>query len=138
MELWLWSLNHLQEARDAEGAKLYHKSRQGVTFALADTLCWLLAARCQILDVLELEAKGPANPALAEGLAGTVGFLTDLCHVQSARAAGEVGRVCAELFTATTAGRSPTGEFARLRSRIDSSLSGCRLAKIAPPKLWQR
>jgi hypothetical protein len=24
-------------------------------------------------------------------------FLTDLCHVQSARAAGEVGRVCAEL-----------------------------------------
>jgi hypothetical protein len=26
-----------------------------------------------------------------------VGFLTDLCHVHAARAAGEVGRVCAEL-----------------------------------------
>jgi hypothetical protein len=26
-----------------------------------------------------------------------VAFFTDLCHVQSARAAGEVGRVCAEL-----------------------------------------
>ena len=24
-------------------------------------------------------------------------FFTDLCHVQSARAAGEVGRICAEL-----------------------------------------
>jgi hypothetical protein len=26
-----------------------------------------------------------------------VNFYTDLCHVQSARAAGEVGRICAEL-----------------------------------------
>ena len=97
MQLWLWTLTHLQDARDADGAKLYHKSRQSVTFPLADALCWLLAARCQVLDVLELEAKGPANPALADGLAGTVSFLADLCHVQSARAAGEVGRICAEL-----------------------------------------
>ncbi len=36
--------------------------RQGVTFPLADALCWLLASRCQILDVLELEEKGPENP----------------------------------------------------------------------------
>jgi len=129
MDLWLWSLNHLQEARDAEGAKLYHKSRQGVTFALADTLCWLLASRCQILDVLELEAKGPANPALSEGLAGTVGFLTDLCHVQSARAAGEVGRVCAELVHGYNRELLVAPEFAELRARIDSSLTGCRLAK---------
>ena len=97
MQLWLWTLNHLQKSTDADGAKLYHGTRQGVTFPLADALCWLLAARCQILDVLELKAKGPACPALAEGLAGTVSFLTDLCHVQSARAAGEVGRICAEL-----------------------------------------
>ena len=129
MELWLWSLNHLQEARDAEGVKLYHKSRQGVTFALADTLCWLLAARCQILDVLELAVKGADNPALAEGLGGTVNFLTDLCHVQSARAAGEIGRVCAELVHGYNREPLADGEFASLRSRIDSSLTGCRLAK---------
>jgi alkylation response protein AidB-like acyl-CoA dehydrogenase len=97
MEVWLWTLTHLQGATDAEGAKLYHGTRQGVTFALADALCWLLASRYQILDVLELEAKGPDNPVVAEGLPGLVGFLTDLCHVQSARAAGEVGRICAEL-----------------------------------------
>jgi hypothetical protein len=60
-------------------------------------LCWLLAARQFILDVIELEAKGAENPALAESLAGTVSFFTDLCHVQSARAAGETGRVCAEI-----------------------------------------
>jgi alkylation response protein AidB-like acyl-CoA dehydrogenase len=97
MKLWLWTLNHIQNATDADGAKLYHKTRQGVTFPLADALCWLLAARQFILDVIELETKGAQNPALADGLAGTVAFLTDLCHVQAARAAGEVGRIAAEI-----------------------------------------
>jgi alkylation response protein AidB-like acyl-CoA dehydrogenase len=97
MQMWLWSLHHLLKARDAAGAKLYQSSRQGVTFPLADALCWLLASRCQILDVLELEKRGPENPTLAEGLPGLLAFLTDLCHVQAAHAAGEVGRVCAEL-----------------------------------------
>ena len=97
MNLWLWTLQHIQAATDADGARLYHKARQGVTFPLADALCWLLAARQIILDAVELEEKGQANPALAEGLPGFVNFFTDLCHVQCARAAGEVGRVCAEL-----------------------------------------
>jgi alkylation response protein AidB-like acyl-CoA dehydrogenase len=97
MQMWLWTLRHLQEAKDADGSKLYTSNRQGVTFPLADALCWLLAARQFILDVLELEKKGPENPTVAEGLAGTLQFYMDLCHVQSARAAGEVGRICAEL-----------------------------------------
>jgi len=97
MQMWLWSLQHLLKATDADGAKLYQTARQGVTFPLADALCWLLSARCQILDLLQLETEGPANPTVAEGLPGLLAFLTDLCHVQSARAAGEVGRVCAEL-----------------------------------------
>ena len=97
MQLWLWSLAHLQKATDADGGKLYQGARQGVTFPLADALCWLLASRCQILDLLELEKRGPEVPTVAEGLTGLTAFLTDLCHVQSARAAGEVGRVCAEL-----------------------------------------
>jgi len=97
MQLWLWALVHLQAATDAEGDKLYHGTRQGVTFPLADALCWLLAARYLILDVLELEAKGPQSPVVAEGLPGLLQFMTDLCHVQSARAGGEVGRICAEL-----------------------------------------
>ncbi len=97
MKLWLWTLRHAQTATDADGARLYHKSRQGVTFPLADALCWLLAARQLILDVLELETQGSARPGLSAGLAGTIAFLTDLCHVQAARAAGEVGRIAAEL-----------------------------------------
>lgn len=97
MQTWIWTLEHLLESNDANGASLYSNQRQGVTFSLADTLAWLLAARSLILDTIELETKGPDNPIVAEGLAGTVQFFTDLCHVQAARAAGEVGRVCAEL-----------------------------------------
>ena len=97
MELWLWTLTHMQEGVDADGAKLYHKTRQGVTFPLADALCWILASRQFVLDLIELELKGPENPALTEGLPGTIQFLEDLAHVQAARAAGEVGRICAEL-----------------------------------------
>jgi alkylation response protein AidB-like acyl-CoA dehydrogenase len=97
MHLWLWTLNYLQRARDADGARLYQSARQGVTFPLADALCWLLAARCQILDVLELRNSGRSNTSLADGLESLVGFLSDLAHVQCARAAGEVSRICADL-----------------------------------------
>ena len=97
MQLWLWTFNHLQVATDADGGALYQSARQGVTFPLADALCWLLAARQQTLDLIELETNGPSNPVLAEGLEGTLSFFTDLCHIQAARAAGEVGRICAEL-----------------------------------------
>jgi alkylation response protein AidB-like acyl-CoA dehydrogenase len=97
MELWLWTLQHLLHAKDADGNSLYRDPRQGVTFAMADALCWLLASRYQILDVVELEEKGAENPALAEALPGSLRFFSDLCHVQAAHAGGEVGRICAEL-----------------------------------------
>ncbi len=97
MQMWQWTLGYLQKATDANGNKLYHGQRQGVTFPMADALCWMLASRCQILDVLELERRGAEDPLTAEGLPGTVQFLSDLCHVQAAQAAGEIGRICAEL-----------------------------------------
>jgi alkylation response protein AidB-like acyl-CoA dehydrogenase len=97
MQMWQWTLHRLQHATDALGDKLYHGQRQGVTFAMADALCWLLASRCQILDVLELEAQGASDSSLSESLPGTVQFLSDLCQVQAAQAAGEVSRICAEL-----------------------------------------
>jgi alkylation response protein AidB-like acyl-CoA dehydrogenase len=97
MTMWHWTLNHVQNSKDANGGKLYQSARQGVTFPLADALCWLLAARCQILDVLRLREQGALDSSLAEGLPGLVNFMTDLCHVQSSRASGEVSRICAEL-----------------------------------------
>jgi alkylation response protein AidB-like acyl-CoA dehydrogenase len=97
MHLWLWTLRHLQTATDANGQKLYQSNRQGVTFPLADALCWLLASRQQILDVTDLGHSAEDHPAVAEELSGTLPFLTALCHVQAARAAGEVSRICADL-----------------------------------------
>jgi alkylation response protein AidB-like acyl-CoA dehydrogenase len=97
MSMWLWTLDHLQHSKDADGGKLYQSARQGVTFPLADVLCWLVAARCQILDVLRLQREGAQDASIAEGLAGLINFLTDLCHVQAVRASGEVARVCTEL-----------------------------------------
>jgi len=129
MKLWLWTLKHLEVAKDANGAKLYHKSRQGVTFAMADALCWLIATRQQILDVLRLESKGAADASIAEGLPGTLSFLIDLCHVHSASAAGEVGRICAELVYGYNAAPVELAEFSAQRATVDAGLSGSRLAK---------
>lgn len=96
-ELWLWTYRHLAGATDANGERLYQSARQGVSFPLADALAWLCAARAQVLDLVALEEQGPSHPTLAEGFAGLGQFMTDLCHVQTARTAGEVGRICAEL-----------------------------------------
>lgn len=148
MELWLWTLEHLQTSKDANGAKLYSANRHGVAFPMVDALCWLLGSRHQILDLLELEAKGPANPTVAEGLAGYVNFFSDLAATQAASAAGEVSRICAELvygFNAVCAQDKgtcscqqdsgnglPSGvieAFTKLRLRVDVSLAGSHLAK---------
>jgi alkylation response protein AidB-like acyl-CoA dehydrogenase len=98
MQMWLWTLQFLQRSTDAEGRKLYQSARQGVTFPLADALCWILSARQQVLDLMELEQHGPADPDVAAQLPTLLPFLTDLCHLQTSHAAGEVGRICTELI----------------------------------------
>ncbi|MCP4654250.1 MAG: hypothetical protein GY856_02405 [bacterium] len=97
IDLWLWTLRYLMGAKDAAGKEIFSEARQGVTFAMADGLCRLLAARYQMLDLVELAEKGPADPASAQELAGFVDLFSDLCRVQVARVAGEVGRIGAEL-----------------------------------------
>jgi alkylation response protein AidB-like acyl-CoA dehydrogenase len=98
MTLWMWTLRHLLLATDADGNPLYKDQRQGVTFPMADALCWLISVRQFILDLIELDERGAENPVLAEALPGYVQFYTDLAHVQVARSAGEVGRICTELI----------------------------------------
>jgi alkylation response protein AidB-like acyl-CoA dehydrogenase len=133
MELWLWTLEYLQKAKDAEGKALYNSNRHGVVFPFADALCWLLASRYQILDALELKTKGPENPVLAEGLEGCVNFFTDLSHAQAGRAAGEVSRTCAELVHGYQSPNAESDEnlkaFYDLRIKVETSLCGTRLAK---------
>jgi alkylation response protein AidB-like acyl-CoA dehydrogenase len=133
MKQWLWTLEYLQANTDANGAKLYHSNRQGLTFSLADALCWLLAAQHLILDILELEEKGPQNPTLAEGLPGLVAFMSDLAYVQSARSAGESSRVCSELVfgyqTPETVKAGAVAPFLQMQAKVTVGMAGSRLAK---------
>lgn len=135
MELWMWALDFLTNNKDPQGKPLFHAKRQGVSFAMADAVAWLMAARCQLLDVLELEARGPENPVVADGLEGTVQFFMDLFTVHAARTAGEVGRIVAELVLGYVqpqgdAASLPEWEtFCTLRCAVEARLAGCRLAK---------
>ncbi|QGY40639.1 acyl-CoA dehydrogenase [Pseudodesulfovibrio cashew] len=134
MELWQWTFKHLQTAKDADGRKLYHNKRQGVTFPMADALGWLLGPYFLACDVMELMEKGPMAPTLAEGLDDLTGFYKDMCHVQAARAAGEVARICSELvygFNAVDGDCSCGGvkEFTEMKTKVDVCLTGSRLAK---------
>lgn len=136
-ELWLWTYDYLDSHTDANGAKLYHGQRQGVTFSLADALCGLMASRCQILDVLALEANGAEDPVVAEGLAGTLQFLGDLCGVEAAATSGEAARIAGELVfgyqerkdAALLAQDAAVTEFFALHNRLTFALAGARLAK---------
>ncbi len=130
LDLWLWTLEFLLRAKDPAGARLYHQRRQNVTFPMADALSWLVATYCQIMDVRELAEKGPENPVAAEGLEGTVGFLSDLAVVQAARASGEAARICAGLVYGF--GPQDDAELAAFQDRraaLDRAMTGAALAK---------
>jgi hypothetical protein len=131
MELWLWTLEYLQGTRDAEGKTVYHSNRHGVAFPFADALCWLLASRYQLLDVIELKVKGPENPVLAEGLGGFVNFFSDLSYTQVGRTVGEVARICADLAHGfgVSDGDNALDGFYALRRKAEGALAGSRLAK---------
>ncbi len=144
--LWLWTLDWLQKANDVQGKPLYHRKRQGVTFAMADALCWLLAAHHLILDTVELEDKGPMNPTVAEALDGLGPFYSDLACHQAARASGEAARILTELVFGYQAhpgcgenGCSPDGPpscdmedidvFLRIKAKVEGCMAGSRLAR---------
>ena len=133
MELWFWTREHLSTATDAFGKDLYTNQRHGVTYPLADALAWLVASYHLMLDVLELIAHGPENPALAEGIEGLINFYNQLSHVHAATAAGESARLCAELVYGYRAADAHTfadlAPFVALRTQVDAALAGSKLAK---------
>ena len=145
MELWQYTMEYLKTATDDDGRKLYHNKRQGVTFPMADALGWLLGPYFLACDVMELIEKGPMSPTLAEGIDDLTGFYKDLCHVQAARAAGEVARICSELVYGfhTCQCNNPLGQlgdqadctredlkkFREIKAKVDMCMAGCRMAR---------
>ena len=98
LELWRWMRTWLDTAKDANGRPLSQNTRHGVLYPMADAIAWLLAARSFLSDVQELAAKGAEHPVIGPEIDGYINTFTDLSAVQNARAAGEVGRICAEIF----------------------------------------
>ncbi len=143
MELWLWSREYLSTAKDPFGKDVYSSQRHGATYPLADALSWLVASYHLTIDVLQLAQHGPESPALAEGIDGLVNFYNDLCTIHSATAAGEATRICAELVFGYRAAPDATRDdptkvvdafielapFVALRTRVEASLAGSKLAK---------
>lgn len=126
MQFWLESLSFLQTNKDANGARLYSSNRQGVNFPLSDALCWLLAVKYFIDDILELRNHVEENP----NFQGFVNFFADLATVQALRAAGESVRICTELVYGY-AGKDTAGleKFAELRLQTEQGMMGLRIAK---------
>jgi hypothetical protein len=126
MRLWHWTLERLQESADARGAKLYCDARQGVTFAMADALCGLLAARSLALDFAQWETEvRPPNTERS--------IFLDLGILASGRAASRVAQVGTDLlcgyaqrFPIATPGQK---EFARRRANLYRSLRGVNDAR---------
>ncbi len=75
LQLWSWTMNHFRREPNLHATAIAE---------LADVFRDLVAARCLVVDFVE-DAGAPPQ------------FLSDLCHVQAARAAAAVGGVCAEL-----------------------------------------
>jgi hypothetical protein len=132
-EMWKWTQSFLSKAKDSNGGRLYKNQRQGVLFPLADAISWLVAARSFVADVQELAKKGPDHPVVGADIEGYVNTFNDLCNIQCSRAAGEVGRICAELFYGYVNSADETGEasaeFQKYRTAVDTAMAGSKLAK---------
>jgi hypothetical protein len=122
MRLWHWTLERLRQQVDARGAMLYCDSRQGVTFAMADALCGLLAARSLALDVLEREINRQRSEMKYAPI------FRDLSILASGRTAARASQTCVELLCGY-AQRFPVSSaerraLAQLQAELCASLSG--------------
>ena len=120
MRLWQWTLEQLRQQVDARGVRLFCDARQGVTFAMAEALCELLAARSLALDVLEMD-RNPQGRELAA-------LFGDLSILAAGRSAARTSQTCTELLSGY-AERFPISAtaravFAQQRASLYASLQG--------------
>jgi hypothetical protein len=125
MRLWQWTLNQLQQQADPRGRRLYSDTRQSVTFAMADALCGLLAARSFIIDLLQSEER------ILEGSEPPL-IMTDLATIASLRAAGSAGQISADLLLGYDCQFSSAvrRELNSLSCKLNVSLCGALTARV--------
>jgi hypothetical protein len=117
MELWSWTLARLRRTSDSHSAPIYREARQSVTFAMADGLCRLLAARALTLDVLTLRGRKPVES-----------FYFDLAAYQAVHTGGQVAQLCSGLLFGhdpeVTLPHGLRETFAALRAKLYASFCG--------------
>ncbi|MBP5320241.1 MAG: acyl-CoA/acyl-ACP dehydrogenase [Kiritimatiellae bacterium] len=130
-ELWLWTQAFTTRSKDADGHALGQSQRHGVAFSLADAIAWLAAVHCFVEDVQELAAKGPEHPVVGPEIEGYLNTFNDLAHLQIARTAGEVVRICTEIVYGyqTELPAEDAAAFQALAAQVAASIAGARLAK---------
>ena len=131
MQLWLWTLQPPAEGHRRRRQQALPRARARASPSRWPTRsagCWPRAARSS--TCWNWRSKGPRIPRVAEGLPGLLAFLTDLCHVQAARAAGEVGRICAELVFGYN--RHPGVGHRRLRRLLPGRANWTRIEALIP------
>ena len=132
MTLWDMTLDHLQKTNDANGKKLYHNKRQSITFPFVDALCWLLASRYFIMDLVALKVEGKESPVLQDSIDDYLDFYANMSKVQVTHAAGEVDKVCSSLvFGYATDETEGLDEIESAQRTLDRSLRGFGAAKEA-------
>ncbi len=98
MQMWSWTLHHLQKATDAEGKKLYQGQRQGVTFphdrcALLDARLALPDSRCNGIGRPRRRRSRHSRWAARNRAIPSATFAAYRPRMPP----GEVSRICAEL-----------------------------------------
>jgi len=74
----------IYNAPPTPAAAALSRSAPGRDLPLADALCWLVASRAQILDVLELEKRGPTIPSQPKALKAPSSFSATSVYASSA------------------------------------------------------
>ena len=103
LDLWLWTYLHITESTGNDGPPC----GPGELEALADALTGLLSARTMVLAAHCQASPDGEREEMADSMQGSSNmgipiegfetFYADMCHVQTAKAAGEAGQICAEL-----------------------------------------
>jgi hypothetical protein len=123
-KLWSSTLGLLRSEASSGSEGAFHSLRQAAGFAMADSLCGLLAARSLLLDSAELEVSTPDANA---------GVVEDLVHLASAHAVSHAVQTSISLIsggsTAASPGKSLRREWATLRAEACASLTGFQYAR---------
>jgi hypothetical protein len=103
LDLWLWTYLHVTDSAGNDGPPCGPDDLA----ALADGLSGLLSARAMVLaaqrqaspdeERTERADSTGAWPNMGFSMEGFEPFYSDMCHHQSAKAAGKAGQICAEL-----------------------------------------